>query len=77
MSNMSYCRFRNTEKDLLDCYEHIHDKLRERANDYDSEKAARQRLIELCQLIVNEECEVDDDKGTITVHEYDDEDCDD
>jgi hypothetical protein len=25
MSNMAYCRFQNTLRDLQDCYEHMHD----------------------------------------------------
>jgi hypothetical protein len=77
MSNMSYCRFHNTLSDLRDCYEHIHDKLPESREWDGGEKAARQSLIELCLLIVNEECEVDDETGEITVHEYDDEECED
>lgn len=45
MSNMSYCRFRNTLGDLKDCYEHMDadiDRLSE------EEKSARKRLIEIC-----------------------------
>jgi hypothetical protein len=66
MSNMSYCRFENTLSDLNDCYENIHDVLQ------GSEKTARQRLIELCQRIVDEECSVDENTGRITVEEYED-----
>lgn len=50
MSNMSYCRFRNTLADLEDCYEHI--------DDYDlsdEEKEAKKQLIELCTTIAWEE----------------------
>jgi hypothetical protein len=48
MSNMSYCRFENTAKDLEDCYDHLEDKLSE------SEEKAKQRLLELCLLIVQD-----------------------
>ncbi len=73
MSNMSYCRFHNTLLDLRDCYEHLHDKLRE-TNQWDGgERVARQQLIELCQRIVEEECSVDEATGKITVEEYEDE----
>lgn len=50
MGNMSYCRFRNTLQDLRDCYDNmgeIEDTEQEAAR-YDSETAARKRLIELC-----------------------------
>ena len=42
MSNMSYCRFENTVRDLEDCVEHMQDEVSE------SEEIARKRLIELC-----------------------------
>ena len=47
MSNMSYCRFENTYKDLLDC---------QRALDYEeslseSEKKFRNKLIDICAEI--------------------------
>ena len=42
MSNMSYCRFRNTLSDLRDCYDAIDDDCSE------DEKEARLRLIRLC-----------------------------
>ena len=49
MANMSYCRFRNTLQDLWDCYENLHEE------DLSSEEQqARQRLIEICQKIVDE-----------------------
>lgn len=48
MANMSYCRFHNTLEDLRDCYEHMDDP------DLSSEEAkARDRLIKLCQTIVD------------------------
>ena len=45
MSNMSYCRFQNTLKDLRDCEDHLFDELK------DDEEEARTELIELCQDI--------------------------
>ena len=49
MSNMSYCRFRNTLEDLLDCWQHIDD------DDLDAEEErARDKLIQLCANIADE-----------------------
>lgn len=45
MSNMSYCRFENTLRDLKDCYSHL-DEDTEDLNEY--EGPARRDLIELC-----------------------------
>jgi hypothetical protein len=46
MSNMSYCRFRNTLTDLEDCWENIAD------NDVSAdEDEARDKLIKLCKRI--------------------------
>ena len=52
MSNMSYCRFRNTLEDLEDCYqnwEHPEDENNE------EELKARKRLLKLCEKIA-EDC---------------------
>ena len=46
MSNMSYCKFENTEQDLRDCKFSLWDKLSQ------SEKDARENLIQLCRDIV-------------------------
>jgi len=47
MSNMSYCRFRNTLYDLRDCFENLYD-------DLDPEEdLARNKLILLCANIVS------------------------
>ena len=48
MSNMGYCKFRNTLNDLRDCNEDFdnHDLS-------DSEKKARLELYDLCKDIVN------------------------
>lgn len=49
MSNMSYCRFENTLKDLRDCDEHLFD------NDLsEEEEKARERLIQLCKKIAED-----------------------
>lgn len=46
MSNMSYCRFRNTLKDLQDCEEHLGDL------DLDEEEEeAAEKLVMLCRKI--------------------------
>jgi hypothetical protein len=59
MTNMGYNRFRNTVADLRDCYEHIHDPLI--AGSRDGEHAARIKLVELCERIL-EECGVPADR---------------
>lgn len=46
MSNMSYCRFRNTLEDLRDCYNHI-----DEGDLSEEEQRARDRLIKLCAKI--------------------------
>lgn len=46
---MSYCRFRNTLNDLWDCYEHLADV----ENGESEERDARDRLVALCQKIVD------------------------
>jgi hypothetical protein len=71
MSNMSYCRFRNTLGDLRDCYDHIHDRLI--SGSHDSEHAAREQLVELCGKIL-EECG-QTVGGTAAITDYDDEEC--
>jgi hypothetical protein len=43
MSNMGYCRFENTLRDLQDCYENI-----EETDLSATESSARKNLIELC-----------------------------
>lgn len=48
MSNMSYCRFENTAKDLADCIEHIGDNLSE------PEDAARERILTMAIEIVEQ-----------------------
>lgn len=48
VSNMGYCRFRNTLIDLRDCAEHLNDELGQ------DEAEARKRLVRLCQKIIND-----------------------
>lgn len=55
MSNMSYCRFRNTLQDLRECYDNIDDD-----DISEEEKQARERLIKLCATIVNNYGDIDD-----------------
>ena len=56
MSNMSYCRFENTYKDLQDCYGALSedgiDGLEEDANQY--EKPYIRKLVKLCVEIAEE-----------------------
>ena len=47
MGNLSYCRFENTSDDLVDCLDHINDKLVSQA-----EQKARKELIETCKDIL-------------------------
>lgn len=49
MSNMSYCRFRNALEDLKDCFNHWDDV----SEDNEEELEARQKMLNLCQLIVD------------------------
>lgn len=51
MSNMSYCRFRNTLLDLTDCYENFHEDEGELSKE---ERSARRKIVELCIDIVND-----------------------
>ena len=69
MSNMSYCRFENTERDLRDCMDHIHDDPEDLSGE---EKAARDSLIELCKDIASEFGDVDDyeDHSGDNEHKY-------
>jgi hypothetical protein len=55
MANMSYCRFENTYRALLDCSEHFEDE----GLSSDEEKY-RKRMIELCQNIVDSYPEEDE-----------------
>ena len=48
MPNMSYCRFENTYRDLMDCYHNINEDLSK------SEHKYREGLIKLCQDILDE-----------------------
>ena len=48
MANMSYCRFENTYRDLLDCYDNINDDLSKSEHNY------RNQLLDLCREILND-----------------------
>jgi hypothetical protein len=49
MANMSYCRFENTYRDLMDCYHNINNNdLSKGENEY------RERMIKICQDILDE-----------------------
>ena len=74
MANMSYCRFENTYRDLLDCLSAMNNQLSDR------EKGYKDRLVDVCREIIEEYeltkmsddvYEVDDDWGVdITVDEW-------
>ena len=49
MSNMSYCRFRNTLQDLYDCRDYVSD-----SNLFYDENEARKLLIKLCFSIAQD-----------------------
>lgn len=57
MSNMSYCRFENTLRDLQDCADALHAEL-----ENNTEKRFRLELIHLCALLV-------EDSGLYSVEE--------
>ena len=65
MSNMSYCRFQNTVKDLRDCEENIHEFLAETKEWDGGERKARRDLIEICVRIA-EEYGAKDEDGLLT-----------
>jgi len=48
MANMSYCRFENTYKDLIDCYHNINEPVSKSEHNY------RERLVDLCREILDE-----------------------
>ncbi len=49
MSNMSYCRFENTLRDLRDCYDALHDGEKPSS---EGERRALNRLLETCSDMV-------------------------
>lgn len=49
MANMSYCRFENTYKDLVECDEYLED-----IDLSDMEKKYREKLIKLCKRIASD-----------------------
>lgn len=62
MSNMPYCRFRNTLADLRDCLENIEDELSR------GESRARRELIKLCFEIASQFM---DDEGELNIEMID------
>lgn len=56
MSNMSYCRFQNTLADLRECYEAM-----EETDLSKEEEKARAGIIKLCQKIVADYGEQEED----------------
>jgi hypothetical protein len=56
MSNMSYCRFQNTLKDMNDCAGHVDDELG------GAEFKARKKLVELCRELAENFKDVDLDE---------------
>lgn len=52
MPNMSYCRFRNTLRDLKDCFDS--EEMWEPEDLSEEEQRARKRLIEICHMISSE-----------------------
>ena len=48
MSNMTYCKYRNTLKDLRDCYDSMYDETSP------EEDQAKMSLIKLCKQIAEE-----------------------
>lgn len=56
MGNMSYCRFQNTLGDLRDCYEAMED-----MDISPDEEKAKARMIRLCQKIVADYGEQEDE----------------
>ena len=49
MANMSYCRFENTYRDLMDCYDNMENPISS-----NEEINYRKQLIKLCQEIVDQ-----------------------
>lgn len=66
MSNMSYCRFRNTYRDLQDCQEALEDLFNGDGKLSRDELHAAKRLVELCDDIVTlirDDQNLDDDES--------------
>lgn len=61
MSNMSYCRFHNTNIDLADCLAAINDGDELSENEFDACKRMFERFIEFCIIhgIIEEDGELD------------------
>jgi hypothetical protein len=68
---MSYCRFENTYSDLRDVYEHIDSRTLS-----EDECRARKNLIALCQRIIDEAENIDEDNLNCVKTDDDDDDGD-
>lgn len=51
MSNMSYCRFQNTLRDMYDCFEFDGEDNDDRDDLSEEEESARLRMLVLCRKI--------------------------
>lgn len=60
MGNMSYCRFKNTYKDLQDCYDALAEKDLDEL--YESEKKYAKKLIKMCRNIADDFLDDKDDE---------------
>jgi hypothetical protein len=49
MANMSYCRFENTYRDLVDCDNNLNDE-----PESETEKKYRNKLVKLCKKIADD-----------------------
>jgi len=56
MGSMSYCRFRNTSSDLIDCREHLFDE-----DLGEEEEEAKRDLIKTCRDIIDDVGEPDEE----------------
>lgn len=54
MSNMSYCRFRNTLSDLRDCYEELGEMNEPETELSEEELRAFKSLVKLCRNIADD-----------------------
>ena len=72
MSNMSYCRFENTSKDLKDCLEALKNPESEMADLSEYEKEGVRSLINICKEITDMEIDVKEIIGHESEEEQED-----
>jgi len=58
MANMSYCRFENTYKDLVDCYNAMMDGIEDLSS---TEKKYFEKMVKLCKQIADDFNEDEED----------------